>query len=170
MPVAQDAVTVTPSAIFTRDLRFAPAMTRLAGALRRNARIGVFLMGTASIVAVAWLVLIVSRARAGEGLDAVTRVVVAVDGVVVLPLMCFGGLWLWRQQPLGHVLTAVLLVKSVATFLTLAVASLVAWTAGGRLVALELTAYGAGLVIAALLLFNCLARLEDTSVIGRPSS
>lgn len=132
--------------------------------LRLKARsIAVFLMGTASIFAVAWLVLIVTRARAGAGLDGVTRLVVAVDGVVLLPLMFFGGLWLWRRQPVGYVLAAMLLVKSVATFLTLAVTSLVAWTAGGRLVLIELTAYGAGLVIASLLLFNCLASLEDTS-------
>ena len=76
--------------------------------------------------------------------------------------MFFGGLWLWRQQPLGYVLAAMLLVKSVATFLTLAVTSIVAWSAGGSLVVLELAAYGAGLVVASLLLFNCLASLEET--------
>ncbi len=144
--------------------------------LRLKARsIAVFLMGTASIFAVAWLVLIINRARTGAGLDAVTRLVVAVDGVVLLPLMFFGGLWLWRKQPLGYALAAMLLVKSVATFLTLAVTSLVAWSAGGRLVVLELTAYGAGLIVASLLLFNCLASLEerppadDTAFRGRPS-
>lgn len=132
--------------------------------LRLKARsIAVFLMATAAIFAVAWLVLIVSRARSGEGLDTVTRLVVAVDGVVLLPLMFFGGLWLWRREPLGYALAAMLLVKSVATFLTLAVTSVVAWTAGGRLVLVELGAYGTGLVLAALLLFNCLASLEETS-------
>jgi hypothetical protein len=123
--------------------------------------IAIFLMGTAAAFAVAWLVLIVSRARSGEGLDTVTRLVVAVDGVVLLPLMFFGGLWLWRQEPLGYALAAMLLVKSVATFLTLAVTSLVAWTSGGELVILELTTYGAGLIVASLLLFNCLSSLED---------
>ena len=132
--------------------------------MRLKARsIAIFLMATAAIFAVAWLVLIVSRARAGEGLDTVTRLVVAVDGVVLLPLMFFGGLWLWRRQPLGDVLAAVLLVKSVATFLTLAVTSLVTWTAGGQLMILELAAYGAGLIVASLLLFNCLASLEDNT-------
>ena len=33
-----------------------------------------------------------------------TRLVVAVDGVVLLPLMFFGGVWLWRRQALGYVL------------------------------------------------------------------
>ena len=132
--------------------------------VRLKARsIAIFLMGTASLFAVAWLVLIVSRARSGEGLDTVTRLVVAVDGVVLLPLMFFGGLWLWRRQPLGYVLAAMLLVKSVATFLTLAVTSLVAWSAGGHLVVLELAAYATGLVVAALLLFNCLSSLEETA-------
>jgi hypothetical protein len=125
--------------------------------------IAVFLMGTAAAFAVAWLVLIVSRARSGEGLDSVTRLVVAVDGVVLLPLMFFGGLWLWRREPLGYVLAAMLLVKSVATFLTLAVTSLAAWTAGSELMILELAAYGAGLIVATLLLFNCLASLEDNT-------
>jgi len=167
--------------MFTRDLRSASAaggrgLRRIADTVksrvtppRKARRVAMALMGTASIFAVAWLVLIVNRARAGTGLDGVTRLVVAVDGVVLLPLMFVGGLWLWRQQPLGYALAAMLLVKSVATFLTLAVTSLVAWTAGGRLVMLELTAYGAGLVVASLLLFNCLASLEDTSVTGRPS-
>jgi hypothetical protein len=132
--------------------------------VRLKARsIAAFLMGTAAVFAVAWLVLIVSRARSGAGLDAVTRLVVAVDGVVLLPLMFFGGLWLWRREPLGYVLAAMLLVKSVATFLTLAVTSLVAWSAGGRLVTLELAAYGTGLVVASLLLFNCLSSLEEQS-------
>lgn len=123
--------------------------------------IAVFLMGTASIFAVAWLALIVNRARAGAGLDPVTRLAVAVDGVVLLPLMFFGGLWLWRSQPLGYALAAMLLVKSVATFLTLAVTSFVTWSAGGRVAPLEFAAYGIGLVIASMLLFNCLASLED---------
>jgi len=123
--------------------------------------IAVFLMGTASIFAVAWLALIVNRARAGAGLDPVTRLAVAVDGVVLLPLMFFGGLWLWRSQPLGYALAAMLLVKSVATFLTLAVTSFVTWSAGGRVAPLEFAAYGVGLVIASMLLFNCLASLED---------
>ena len=132
--------------------------------VRLKARsIAAFLMGTAAAFAVAWLVLIVSRARSGAGLDTVTRLVVAVDGVVLLPLMFFGGLWLWRRQPLGYVLAAMLLVKSVATFLTLAVTSVVAWSAGGSLVILELAAYGTGLVVASALLFNCLSSLEETS-------
>lgn len=166
---------MTTSAIFTRDLRFASAaagrgLRRIADAVKsrfprlKARRISVFLMGGASIFSVAWLVVIVSRARAGTGLDAVMRLVVAVDGVVLLPVMFCGGLWIWRRQPRGYMMPAMLLVKSAATFLTLAVTSAVVWTSGGRLVMLELTAYGAGLVIASLLLFNCLARLEDTSL------
>ena len=140
-----------------------PEAVKARFTVRLKARsIAVFLMGTAAAFAVAWLVLIVSRARSGEGLDTVTRLVVAVDGVVLLPLMFFGGLWLWRQQPLGYVLAAMLLVKSVATFLTLAVTSLVAWSAGGSLVIFELAAYGVGLVVASLLLFNCLTSFEET--------
>lgn len=135
---------------------------RFGGRLRVR-QIAAFLMGTAALFAVAWLVLIVNRARTGAGLDVVTRLVVAVDGVVLLPLMFFAGLWLWRKQPLGYVLAAMLLVKSVATFLTLAVTSVVAWSAGGRLVLVELAAYGTGLVVASLLLFNCLASLEEKS-------
>lgn len=139
-----------------------PEAVKARFTVRLKARsIAVFLMGTASIFAVAWLVLIVSRARAGAGLDTVTRLVVAVDGVVLLPLMFFGGLWLWRRQPLGYALAVMLLVKSVATFLTLVVTSAVAWSAGGHLVVLEMAAYGTGLVVASLLLFNCLASFEE---------
>lgn len=119
------------------------------------------LMGAAALAAVAWLVLIVQQARGGA-LGPLTRLVVAVDGVVLLPLMFFGGLRVWRRAPIGYVLGAMLLVKSIATFLTLAVTSLITWSADGRVASLELAAYGIGLVIAALLLFNCLASFEAT--------
>jgi hypothetical protein len=127
--------------------------------------IALMILGTSAVITVAWLVLLVGRAQAGGSLNQTLRLVVAFDGLVLLPLM--GGLWFWRRQPAGVVLAGLLLIKSAATFLTLAVTGLVAWSDGGLVV--ELAAYGAGLAIASLLLFKCLASLEDTTVTGRPS-
>jgi hypothetical protein len=150
--------TVISSAISTSGPRALQPTSRITLKARRIAG---FLVGAASVVAIAWLVIIVSQARAGAPLDPVTRLVVAADAVVLLPLIFLGARWLRRQQPLGVLLAALLLVKSVATFLTLAVTSLMTWGAGGRIAGPEIAAHVAGLVIAALLLFNCLASLEE---------
>jgi hypothetical protein len=123
--------------------------------------VGAFLMATALGFAALWMTTIVSAAAAGRELDGVTRVVIAIDGVVLLPLTFFGGLWLWRREPLGYALGGLLLVKIVATFLTLVVTTLVAARAGLSAAPVETIAYTVGLVVAAVLLVTYLRHLHD---------
>ena len=111
-----------------------------------------FLIATALFFAGLWLTILARHFTTGGTLDAVTRTVIAVDGVVLLPLLFYGGLTLARREPLGYTLAGLLLVKSAATFLTLLVnTSLAAWW-GWRVSGIETIAYAAGLVIATSLL------------------
>src|SRR5215211_5207656 len=79
-----------------------------------------------------WLGLSLSSAAAGTQPDEVTHSVVAVDCTVLLPLLVFGGLLLWRRRPWGYVLGGFLLVKMATTGFTLAfTTALGAWWARG---------------------------------------
>jgi hypothetical protein len=136
--------------------------------------VGGFLMATAIGFAALWMSTIVSTAAAGRELDAVTRFVIAIDGVVLLPLTFFGGLWLWRREPLGYALAGLLLVKIVATFLTLVVTSFASAGAGLSGNPVEATTYTAGLVVAAILLVTYLRHVHDEAGllrdVARPES
>jgi hypothetical protein len=80
-----------------------------------------FLFGViVTLFAVLWGGLSISTAAAGNELDQVPHLVVAIDGAVLLPLLSVAGIKLWRRQPWGDVLGGVLLVKVAATGLTLA--------------------------------------------------
>jgi len=69
---------------------------------------------------------------AGTKLDEVTHAVIAIDCTVLLPLLVFGGLLLWRRRPWGYVLGGFLLVKMATTGFTLAfTTALGAWWARG---------------------------------------
>lgn len=61
-----------------------------------------------------------SSAVAGTRPGAVTHSVIAVDCTVLLPLLFFGGLLLWRRDAWGYVLGGFLLVKMATTGFTLA--------------------------------------------------
>lgn len=135
---------------------------RFSDRLRVNL-IAAFLMGTAVLFAMAWANTIAGHIAAGTEMDRVTRLVVAIDLVVLLPLMFFGGYWLWRRQAVGYVLAAMLLVKNVATFLTLTATTLLASLAGMAIRAGELAAYAAGLAVAIALLIHCLRSVEETA-------
>jgi hypothetical protein len=130
-------------------------LARLVASLRPDAQhrlVGGFLMATALAFAGLWASVIASRLVAGHPLDEVSRQVIAIDGVVLLPLMFFGGLWLWRREPLGIALAGMLLVKIAATFLTLVATTLVAWRWGRSLDPIQTTMYGAGLLFTLLLI------------------
>jgi len=95
-------------------------------------------------------------------LDDVARFVIAVDGVVLLPLTFFGGLWLWRRQPLGYVLAGLLLVKVTATMVTLVINTLLVTRWGVPLDTFELTVYAVVMVFSAALLVSYL-KCVDTA-------
>ena len=110
--------------------------------------IGGFLIVSALLFSGMWLALTVAAISGGRELDQVSRLVIAVDGVVLLPLTFFGGVWLWRRLPLGYALAGLLLVKLAATFLTLVATSAIAWLWGQTLDAVQTSAYTVGMVCA----------------------
>ena len=135
---------------------------------RFNARMpvrvtGAFLIGTAVFFAALWLVVTASHLAAGTEVDPVSQYVIAIDGVILLPLAFFGGLWLWRRQPLGFALAGLLLVKVAATFLTL-VATTIAAMAELPPDPVQTTAYTIGFVAASLLLISCLRSVEPVGL------
>jgi hypothetical protein len=125
--------------------------------------IGGFLMAVAVAFGGLWLMLIGASVVAGSELDSVTRLVVAIDGVVLLPLTFFGGYWLWRLQPLGFALAGLLLVKIVATFLTLVVTTAFSLRWGQAVDGLQTAAYTAGLIVGVVLLVVYLRHVHDDS-------
>lgn len=102
--------------------RFGPrAPTRLSGG---------FMVGYALLFAAMWIGLSLSSVAAGTRPDEVFHTVVAIDLTVLLPLLFFGGLRLWRREPWGYVLGGLLLTKLVISGFTLAfTTALGAWWA-----------------------------------------
>jgi hypothetical protein len=91
-----------------------------------------FLVGYSLLFALMWVGLTFSTLVAGTQLDEVTHAVIAIDCTVLLPLLVFGGLLLWRRRPWGYVLGGFLLVKMATTGFTLAfTTALGAWWARG---------------------------------------
>jgi hypothetical protein len=82
----------------------------------------------------------------------VSRVVIAIDGVVLLPLLFYGGRAIARREPLGYALAGLLLVKATATFLTLIVNTAIASRWGKPADGVDTFAYGIGFVGALTLL------------------
>jgi hypothetical protein len=79
-----------------------------------------FLVGYSLLFALMWVGLSLSSAAVGTQPDDVTHSVVAIDCAVLLPLLFFGGLLLWRREAWGYVLGGFLLVKMATTGFTLA--------------------------------------------------
>lgn len=93
--------------------------------------IGGFFVGVSLLFFLMWGGMSVSSAAAGTRPDEVLRAVVIIDCTVLLPLLFFGGLWLWRGEARGYVLGGILLTKLAATGFTLAfTTALGAWWAG----------------------------------------
>ncbi|MCA3748082.1 MAG: hypothetical protein IN808_02960 [Rubrobacter sp.] len=93
---------------------------------------GGFLILISLLFTLMWGGMIISSAVAGTQPDEVLREVVIIDCTLLLPLLFFGGLLLWRRRPWGYVLGGILLVKALATGFTLAfTTALGAWWAWG---------------------------------------
>ncbi len=91
--------------------------------------IAAFLLVTAGFFACLWARLAMWHLP-GNDVAPVHRLVTSIDGIVLLPLLVFGGRWLAGREPLGYVLAAVLLVKTTFTFLTLVACAALTWRAG----------------------------------------
>ena len=123
--------------------------------------IGGFLMTTALAFAALWLWAIAAALAGGAELDAVSRYVIAIDGVVLLPLSFFCGLWLWSRQTLGYAIAGLLLVKVVATFLTLVSTTVVSVMWGQPADLLQTALYTCGLGVALVLTLRFLRGVSD---------
>jgi hypothetical protein len=82
--------------------------------------VGGFFVGYALLFALMWGGMSVASALAGTRPDEVTHAVVIIDCTVLLPLLFFGGLRLWRREAWGYVLGGLLLTKLTLTGFTLA--------------------------------------------------
>jgi len=87
-----------------------------------------FLMLLSIGLAVAWIALILADLSTGQTPSRVEQVVWPMDLIVAFPAMFWAGLWLWRRQPLGYVVAAILLVKAGLLGITLVVNTWIATT------------------------------------------
>ena len=86
-----------------------------------------------------------------------TSVVFALDLSLVVPFLVLGAIWLWKRQPWGYVLAAILNVKGAVYMLTLAGASVSAARAGFPEASAELPLWGLlslGFIVASLFLLG----------------
>lgn len=80
---------------------------------------GGFLVSISLLFVIMWIAMVLSSVAAGTRPEEVLREVVIIDLTVMLPLLFFGGLGLWRRRPWGYVLGGLLLVKAAATGFTM---------------------------------------------------
>ena len=141
---------------------FSLDLSRLPGCFERlPARlISAYLSVTALVFTGMWLALLEAHYIRGMTITPVARAVIAVDGVVLLPLLLYGGRALARREPIGYALAGPLLLKAAATFLTLIATTTVAARWGQPIDALQTTLYAIGLVGAAALLASYLRAIH----------
>jgi len=82
-----------------------------------------FLGVMAVLMATKWTAAIVVALVSGVQPAAKELGVWPMDLVIAFPAMFWGGVWLWRRQPLGYVVAAPLLVKAASVGLTLVITS-----------------------------------------------
>ena len=86
-----------------------------------------------------------------------TSVVFALDLSLVVPFLVLGAVWLWKRQPWGYVLAAILSVKGTVYMLALAAVSAMAVEAGFSEASAELPLWGVlgvGFLVASLFLLG----------------
>jgi hypothetical protein len=98
----------------------AQALQSRFGARTPTRLVGGFFISIALLFALMWGGMSITSAVAGTRPDEVLRSVVIIDCTVLLPLLFFGGLRLWRREAWGYVLGELLLTKLAATGFTLA--------------------------------------------------
>jgi hypothetical protein len=95
-----------------------------------------------------------------------TSVVFALDLSLVVPFLVLGAIWLWKRQPWGYVLAALLSVKGTVYMLALATISIMAAEAGFPEDSAQLPLWGSlglGFLVASLFL---LANVESAQEWG----
>jgi hypothetical protein len=93
--------------------------------------IGGFTITVALVFTLMWGGMVLTSLADGTRPPEVNREVIIIDFTVMLPLLLFGGLRLWRRAPWGYVLGGLLLVKTALSGLTLAFTTFLgAWWAG----------------------------------------
>src|SRR5215213_5294063 len=98
-----------------------PGALRSSFGSRAPARlVGGYFICIALLFALMWGGMVISSAVAGTRPDEVLRSVVIIDCTVLLPLLFFGGVRLWRREGWGYVLGGLLLTKLAMTGFTLA--------------------------------------------------
>ena len=105
---------------------------------------GGFLMVLPVGLGLAWVAMIVSHLVTGAAPSRVNQVVWPMDLIVAFPAMFWGGLWLWRRQPLGYLVAAVLLIEGGLLGVTLVVNTWLATTFWGASVDPAVPVYALG--------------------------
>ena len=82
---------------------------------------GGFVMAMALLLGTMWVLRILGDVLLGNTPKPTELVVFPLDLVIAFPALFWGGLWLWRKQPLGYVVGAVVLAKAAAEGLSLVV-------------------------------------------------
>ena len=96
-----------------------------------------------------------------------TSVVFALDLSLVVPFLALGAIWLWRRQPWGYVLAAILNVKGAVYMLALAAVSVSAANAGFPGASAELPLWGLlslGFLLASLFLLGNVQPSQEREV------
>src|SRR5262249_52296041 len=82
---------------------------------------GGFVMAMALLLGAMWVIRIMGDVLLGSAPKPTELVVFPLDLVIAFPALFWDGLWLWRKQPLGYVVGAVVLAKAAAEGLSLVV-------------------------------------------------
>lgn len=109
---------------------------RFSGRTPRRWVAGYFL-AVVGLFMVLWGGLVSTSLAEGTGLDPVQHQVVAIDLTILLPVLLYAGVQLWRGAASGYVLGGLLLVKTAATSFTLAFNGTLAMLWNAELVASE---------------------------------
>ena len=105
---------------------------------------GAFLMALPTGLGLLWVAMIIAHLASGVTPNRVNQVVWPMDLIVAFPAMFWGGLWLWRRQPLGYLVAAVLLIKGGLLGVTLVVNTWLASTFWGVAADPAVPAYAIG--------------------------
>ena len=130
---------------------------------------GGFLMVLAVGLGLAWLAMIVSHLASGATPSRVNQVVWPMDLIVAFPAMFWGGLWLWRRQPLGYLVAPVLLVKGGLLGVTLVVNTWLATSFWAAPPDPAMPVYAIGGLGGLALAVQCLRNLEPRHSTLRPA-
>jgi hypothetical protein len=127
-----------------------------------------FFLVTVVLFIVLWGGLVASSLAAGEGLDPVQHLVVAIDGAILLPILGYAGVQLLRRATSAPVLAGLLIVKAGLTGFTLAFTSAFAMWSAGEVQPMDmfLAAVFSVMTIVAAGLWIAFARATTPSEIG----